>query len=88
MTGLELDLRGTYRGWRDLVDSLSSNAELSKAFPSPRVVQTLVQSAFQMLDDGVSLRHRYDEAITVRLRVGEGKGALSLSITPDQGGSE
>jgi hypothetical protein len=44
---------------------------LAKVFPSP-VVQTLVQSALQMLDDGVSLRHKYDEPITVRLSVVEG----------------
>jgi hypothetical protein len=71
---LELDLHGTWRGRPDLVDGLSHGAALAKVFPSP-VVQTLVQSAFQMLDDGASPRHKYDEPITVRLSVVEGRDA-------------
>jgi hypothetical protein len=81
MTGLELDLHGTWRGHRDIVDALSSDAELARVYPSPRLLQDALRSLFLMLDEGENLRHVYDHPIVVRLRVPATRDALSLTIS-------
>jgi hypothetical protein len=90
MNGLELDLdlRTTYRHWRDLVDGLSSNTTLAQVFPNARVAQTLAQSGFLLLDNGAALRHIIDQEVAVRLRVAGARNALAFTIVPSQGGTE